>query len=207
VSHVEERDAAGIVMLALDDPQRVDAFEHASRCARCRAELASAERMLSALSALDERAQSLAADELARLERRVVDAIAASTTEARRATALLVMLGVVTLAGALLVALAPLVSEATSVRSAFALKCSLTELGAALLPFGVLAYLRRRSALGALEGALATGVGALAGELWLVSACPDHDLSHQLVFHAGAVVLASALGALGSVGLRAARSL
>jgi hypothetical protein len=205
VSHVDERDAAGIVMLAVDDAQRMEAYAHAAGCPRCRDELAAAERVLASLAVLDAPAEPLAAYELAQLERRVLGAIAASTTGARRPSALLVSLVGVTLAGALLVALAPLLSNAKGVSSAFAFKCALTELGAALFPFAALAYARRGAALGATEGALGAGVGALAAELWLVAACPDRDPAHQLVFHAGAVFLAAALGAAGSLGLRAGR--
>jgi hypothetical protein len=205
VSHVDERDAAGIVMLAVDDAQRIEAYEHAAGCPRCREELAAAERGLASLAVLDACAEPLAAYELAQLERRVLDAIASSTVAARRPTALLVSLVVATLAGALLVALAPLVSSAVGLRSPFALKCAFTELVAGLFPFAALLYLRRGAELGATEGALGAGVGALAAELWLVAACPDRDPAHQLVFHAGAVFLAAALGAVGSLGLRAGR--
>lgn len=204
MSHIEARDAAGIVMLAAGDPERAAAFAHAAHCPHCRDELARAEHTLSALSALDVCAPPPSVGGLAQRERALLAVLSPDRVRTRRAAPRLLL--VLVALAALLVSLAPRMAGLGSVPNALPLKCALSELVVAVLPFAVLAYVRRRSELGPSEGALATGTFALVAELWLVGACPDRSLVHQLVFHAGAVLLAMALGALGSLGLRAARA-
>jgi anti-sigma factor RsiW len=77
-------------------------------------------------------------------------------------------------------------------------RCLLTELGAAALPLGVVAFLgthsRQRLPAGALAALAASG--AALGYLYLISACPDSRvISHVLIVHVGGILLGALLGA------------
>lgn len=78
--------------------------------------------------------------------------------------------------------------------------CVLVELGAAALPLGLALVAAWRGALrvGPLGMAAVATAGALAGELALRATCPDRDLEHLALFHAGGVVIAALLGAAAS---------
>lgn len=80
--HLRPEDAAGLVMLAEDDAERVAAQAHAAGCADCAAELTSARTALTPLSALDEVAPSSPAV-LERIRREIVGAGAPKKADAR----------------------------------------------------------------------------------------------------------------------------
>jgi hypothetical protein len=85
------------------------------------------------------------------------------------------------------------------------MKCALIELCAAALPYVALAYtvVRRRMAADTAMFAAVAAAGALAGHAALNVTCPARASGpHLLVFHAGAVVLAAILGAIGSSPVR-----
>lgn len=79
-----------------------------------------------------------------------------------------------------------------------AARCALGEGIGASLPLAALSYLllRRPFALGPSGAAAAAAGGALAGQAALVLTCPSHGLEHLMLFHAGTVALAAALGYL-----------
>jgi hypothetical protein len=77
--------------------------------------------------------------------------------------------------------------------------CLLTELGAAVVPVGIVvrAFIKRRSATPTVGLALAAAAGALVGQAALHLTCPQRTAGpHVLVFHCGGVLLAAAIAAV-----------
>jgi hypothetical protein len=77
--------------------------------------------------------------------------------------------------------------------------CLLTELGAAIVPLGIVvrAFIKRRSAAPTAGLALAAASGALVGQAALHLTCPQRTAGlHVLVFHCGGVLLAALIAAV-----------
>jgi hypothetical protein len=77
------------------------------------------------------------------------------------------------------------------------LTCLTAEALAAALPVAMLVFMARRRGLG-FGGVTFAGVaagGALAGQAALLLSCPNRELGHLLIFHAGVVLLAASMGA------------
>jgi hypothetical protein len=112
-------------------------------------------------------------------------------------------------AGAVVASLALIgvaLGDDTQLYALLGIKCTVLELMAACIPYGIAVALARRTRTGfeAWQAAAIAAAGALAGHAALHLSCKvPHAGLHLLVFHFGGVLLAAVLGYGGS---RAARS-
>jgi len=200
--HLNEELIAGLVMLDPKDPQVLEARAHAAACKRCEASWAHAAQILGMLDEAFERDLTPPPDLVRRglqieAEARATSELQSASTAqapARPSLGVWVIAALAPLAGLLMAWLE--IGESTEVQSA--LKCAGVELataGAGLT--GALLYARRGgAALMPPHGAVAAGVGALAGELYLHAACGNHHAVHLLWAHGFTVAVAAFLGAV-----------
>ncbi len=201
--HIKAEQSMALVALAADDPERLQAEQHAQGCSACRSTLDEAALMLSWVDAYAPMPVVNPA-----LKARIQNAVLSTQVQATRfdsakgsriVSKWLLALGV--LSSALL---AWLSSEPGALAPAQGLHCVMFETMTAVAPFAVAAYLgmRGKIALQPLNLATVSMAGALAGQVILQSRCPDHATPHLFAFHVAGVVLAAALGYTATVGLR-----
>jgi hypothetical protein len=182
--------ASGIASLAPRDPERLSAEEHARGCTRCAEALRQAEDLMVLIDAASP--PSLSPEALDRLGRRV-----ARATAKQRSSAWVVLAAV--LATSWFLSLAT--GKIGGLALVHGLHCAAIELVAAAVPYAMLFYyvVRQRRPVSAPGFAATAATGALAAQVYLIFRCADRmHLPHLLVTHTGAVVLAAALGWIGS---------
>ncbi len=185
--HIAPEQSLALIALAVDDPERLRAQQHAQACSSCRALLDEAEGML---GWVDDVAHLPAIDPAlkARIKLQVL-----STPDAKPQR----VLSSWWLALGLLVSsvFAFLTGEPGALSSAVGTHCMMFENLIAVGPFALAAYLgaKGRIALEPLNLACASMAGALAGQVLLHFRCPTHATPHLFAFHVVGVVLAAAL--------------
>lgn len=197
--HIAPEQSLALIALSHDDPERVQAEQHALSCSRCRAVLDEAQGML---SWVDDGVELPAIDPAlkARIKHQV---FTAETKPARVLSSWWLALGLLVSS-----VLAVLSGEAGALSAALGMECMLFENLIAVGPFALAAYLgvQGRIALEPLNLACVSMAGALAGQVILHFRCPSHATPHLFVFHVLGVALAAALAYSATFALQRVRS-
>lgn len=193
MTSTEHLDEDELALLALEPARATDALRsHAASCAACAGSVRDAEATFAALGsdsadtalalALGERAHTRAVAEEASRRRRIGGALVATLA----AAALLVV-------GRLLGVEAPFASPSHG-----ALACAMTECVGAAIGLGVVA-LRARHGLVPLDplgGAAVAAGSAVITQAYVQLRCPEHEIVHLVLAHAGTVLLVALAGAV-----------
>jgi len=195
--HIKPEHSMALMALAGDDPERVQAEQHAAACAECHALLREGQTMLGWVD--DYAASPEVAHVDAALKARVRNVVLTPVATPKKARAKWAL----SFGMLVSVLLALFEAEPGELSLSLGIHCMAFEGLVAVAPFTIAAYLGLRGVirLEPLNLATVTMAGALAGQMLLHFRCASHATPHQFAFHVLGVALAALLGYAVTAGL------